>query len=535
MGLPQKQTELHCASEPIANLTSMSTETSVKMERFSSTTTQTLLQQIQTRKETKENNYIFNRNAIKHATKKAINELKMQEEFLLDKLWKKNRTELAQLQKCYKEIKSKLTELIKIRETVRSHCYNGQYIANVASESIEMQKNLQVQVEREILSLAKEGKAVLQNTENNFIFEHDDNIYNIGHLEESKTEGYGVYANVLPPRSPQRQRSNTIVAIPDIPINSGKSTLRKARSTSDIHLSAKTMSMAFQMSNEDLCSLSHEENNSNSELNVKTCFFINQQGKALGQLHGPRDSTFLPNGNLLVTEYDNERIQVFDVETGVAQKLLQSVSLKPCGIAMTKDGYISVVDQKDNTIKILTRSGEMVCQFGTGYFKDLSFIALDSKDNYIVIDNMGAWQQCVFAYNAMTGVKTRLGYNKEGTYVLNHPEYITIDKHDNIVISDSGNHCVWVFDKRRNLKFKFGQQGDNEGDLNYPKGVSITQQNHFLVADCANHRICQFDNHGIFVKSVLTKEDGLDYPQVVQCKDENIVVVQNTGIIICKL
>ena len=222
------------------------------------------------------------------------------------------------------------------------------------------------------------------------------------------------------------------------------------------------MSLAFEMTNEDLLPDPSEEQNNN---NVPTClsFAISKVGKDLGQIHGPRDMTYLPNGDMVITEFNNRRLQKFSPQ-GQALLLMKSIEVKPCGVTMTKDGYIAVVDKKDNTIKILTQCGDRICQFGTGYFQDLSYLDTDSADNFVVMDNMGAWQHRVFVYNAMTGVKKQIGF-RQGSYVINQPEYVYVDKFDNIAISDSGHHCVWIFSSTSEYVLKFGQQGDKPGDL----------------------------------------------------------------------
>ena len=175
-----------------------------------------------------------------------------------------------------------------------------------------------------------------------------------------------------------------------------------------------------------------------------------------------------------------------------------------------------------------------MCKFGTGYFKDPSAIAVTQSDLYIVNENNGPWQQFMFIYNAMTGEKTKIGYDDRNMYIINNPEYAFVDKSTgNILISDSGLHCVWVFSKDLKLLFKFGELGNGNSEFSHPKGVCCDEDSNILVADCANHRVLKFNPKGDFMQVVLSSKDGLNYPQIVHISLEGkLAVVQNSEVLL---
>lgn len=495
------------------------------MNNYSVLIAQSFLEQVRVRKAEKEALFKRTSNEIKQATKDLIAEIQIQEEMLLNELWQKCSTEITSLENCYQELKRKLLNMSTHSNGITKKSTEQHQINEMPENLPDIpEEKSQKQTDREIEISILECKKILQSTTKNVTFKRQAAGVQIGNLVEETLQQLFERNNAL---SLHKQRRRTMTDGTQAEAKA-KSPLRKACSTNDL-LTDHQMTFVFQMSNEDLS----RQEDIYSVSQPQVCYVINQTGAAPGQVSNPRDVAFLPDGNLLVTEHDNKRLQVFDTDTGKAVKLLQSGNLTPCGISLTKDGYIVVADQASNTIKALTRSGEMVCEFGKGYFKDISFLAAQVDDSYIVVDNMGAWQQTAISYNAMTGVKTRIGYNSQGNYVVNHPEYVCTDNNENIIISDGGNHCVWVFDKTGTLKLKFGQQGDKEGDLLYPKGVTITPAGNFIVADCGNHRICLFDSKGNFIKHLLVKEQGLSYPQVVQVKDSYLVVVQASEIIVC--
>ena len=494
------------------------------MDRYSLLSATLLLEQIQARKQEKEQAFVVASEEIKNVTKAVIRDVKMQEEQLLDQLWTIHRMELSNLQKTHQDIKRKITDMITIRDSIKRerHLRLDQ---NRGDLEPSMNSELQVQVERQIEVLTAEGCSVLHRTQTALVFSNEMPDFSLGKLQEKPLKSVEEMNNV----HLKRERRNTVLSFPDVQKpQPAKPALRKARSTDDIFKkTTQIMTLAFEMTNEDL--LPDRTENPPAEGDSNKSFAINKSGAEIGQIYGPRDLTYLPNGDIVITEFENKRLQKFS-PTGEALQLMKSEELKPCGVTMTKDGYIAVIDKNDNTIKILTQCGDKICQFGTGYFHNLSFLDTDSDDNYVVIDNTGTWQHCVFVYNAMTGIKKRIGY-KDDTYIINHPEYVHVDKNDNIIISDSGKHCVWVFTSDGKYSLKFGQHGNKPGDLCYPKGVYVDQSWNYLVADCANHRICQYNYKGHFVKVIADRTHGVHYPQVVTMNNSHLTVVQHSTVL----
>ena len=274
-------------------------------------------------------------------------------------------------------------------------------------------------------------------------------------------------------------------------------------------------------------------------------YHLSKKGSYPGGIHNPVDASFLPNGNVLIAEYGNGRLQEFDskgksitlftAKTTLTMAPAATVKFKPQGVTMTQEGYVAATDGQEKNIQIFTRGGDLVCKFGTGYFKDPSAIVESGRDTYLTIDNGGAWQQCVFKYNAMSGEKTRVGYDERGTNVISQPEYICVDKiSGNVLVSDSLVHCVWVFNLNLELLFRLGKDNDNsDHNLSHPKGICSDQEGNILVADCANHRVAKFSPDGGFIGSVLDASHGLNYPQVVaSSKEGKIAVVANSEVLV---
>ena len=275
------------------------------------------------------------------------------------------------------------------------------------------------------------------------------------------------------------------------------------------------------------------------KLHPTPLFKVSNHGVDPGCLVRPMGVSFKSNGNVIVAELGNQRLQEFDLEgTSVRCFKANSSKFKPCSVTMTRDDYVAALDNSERSIKVFTRGGQQMCTFGKGYFKEPLTLACNSKDHYILVDSCGPWQYYVISYDPMAGITKRIGYNRDQNYVLSHPEHITIDQKDNIIISDCGNHCIWIFGPDGRLIRKFGEQGDEDGQLSYPKGISMDRQGNILIADCANHRISMFSMEGKFLRHLLKKEDGLSYPTslaVSSMPTPSLAVVQNSELLVFEM
>ena len=87
--------------------------------------------------------------------------------------------------------------------------------------------------------------------------------------------------------------------------------------------------------------------------------------------------------------------------------------------------------------------------------------------------------------------------------------------------TDSGNHCLCEFSSHGNLIRKYGSEGDKDGQFSYPKGVCTDSRDNVFVADCGNHRISMYNKHGEFVRHLVTKEHGLNFPKCIALNENN--------------
>ena len=239
-------------------------------------------------------------------------------------------------------------------------------------------------------------------------------------------------------------------------------------------------------------------------------------GTGFGEISAASDLSVLSDGTLVVSEFGNKRIQLFN-KKGESQLTISGDTI-PYGVAVTDQGNIISVDNKESTVVVYKRDGVVLSSWGEGFFQKPHGIAV-SQNGYVVVSDIG--KHCISVHDGLCGRRIR-EFGSQGNLdtELNHPFYLTVDSNDNIIVSDCWNNCIKIFDMHGRLLFKFGTYGTEDGQLRYPGSVCVDERNNYIVADTLNHRICNFTSDGHFISNLLTPDDGIWYPSglgLTQC------------------
>ena len=126
---------------------------------------------------------------------------------------------------------------------------------------------------------------------------------------------------------------------------------------------------------------------------------------------------------------------------------------------------------------------------------------------------------CVVLVCPSTGRVVEYNPNNNTTKVavsnLDYPVQVSLMKREDHIlymVTCCGNrHDIYVYDDQWNRLFTFGGRGYADGQLYSPWGTAYTTEG-ILVSDTSNHRVCLFSFDGKFIKQILTKKDGINYP-----------------------
>lgn len=284
--------------------------------------------------------------------------------------------------------------------------------------------------------------------------------------------------------------------------------------------------------------------NAQPEVEIEFISSFGTEGAAPGQFDTLRGITIGNNGEIIVADAGNERIQVCDISgdcfafgsggTGPAE------FDNPHGVAVDSADRIVTVETNTDRIQIFSSTGEWQQMFGTrgsalGQFRVPGGVWVDASDRILVADeNNDRIQICSSAGlckafgsfgtaagqfgtpravavdgdgrilvterdNARisicdeTGVCTFFSGNLPGSGVgqFRRPRELIPDGAGNIIIADGDNHRLQVCTYEGDC-LVLGGFGSGPGQFWFPVGVAMDQQSRLYVADQMNHRVQVF-------------------------------------------
>ena len=163
----------------------------------------------------------------------------------------------------------------------------------------------------------------------------------------------------------------------------------------------------------------------------------------------------------------------------------------PQALSVTDEGNIIVTDRGNKRIQVFTPDGRLVLKFGdTGDGKLLSPTAcVYHKDHYIVTDFVG---ECIKLYdrrgNYVRELNLQQGNGREPITAI-MPYGITRTNCGNIIVTDMKNHRLLMFRLDGRVITTVGSKGSGLGQFNWPGGVSVLGDRLIVVCDYNNNRL----------------------------------------------
>ncbi|WP_051313744.1 T9SS type A sorting domain-containing protein [Sporocytophaga myxococcoides] len=261
-------------------------------------------------------------------------------------------------------------------------------------------------------------------------------------------------------------------------------------------------------------------------------------GSEAGQFRQPRELLVDRDGNIVVLDVNNFRVQKFTPEGeflsqfgrgGEGPGMLNG----PTGIAVNSKGEIYISDNFNHRIQKFIPSGGFASMWGSegtgkGQFKNIGDLAIDKFDNVYVPDYennrvqkfttegeyITEWgasgpenEQLNFGPLALDvdlqgnvyvadGNRIQI-YTSDGVYIKTialwfTPASVFVDKDGNIYMGESQYNFVFKYDSNGNYLGFIGGTGNGDGFLDAPKGVAVDGKGFVYVVEAGNNRIQKF-------------------------------------------
>jgi sugar lactone lactonase YvrE len=229
------------------------------------------------------------------------------------------------------------------------------------------------------------------------------------------------------------------------------------------------------------------------------------------------------DGNIIVVDRDNRKVKIFDVNGNLKMSTAENAFKTPNRVAFLRQSKtILVKDEK--YIRILSMDGNIIGAFGDRELKQPVGLAQAENGDVLVTEWTGS---------------SVVVFSEKGTRLRSFPTaceaagYITGAPNGNILVTDWKQHVVKIFDSAGNFIRQYGsQQGSGPGQLDHPYGVCCDRFNHIVISDTWNNRIQLLSAEGKFINTLMSKDDGIEWPQAVVVDQQGrLIIVEQHGLI----
>ena len=173
------------------------------------------------------------------------------------------------------------------------------------------------------------------------------------------------------------------------------------------------------------------------------------EGSQIGNFNQPTSLTVSTHGDVYVTDYNNNRVQVLNSSLQHLRTLTEQLIKSPCDFKLTAD-EVYVLCKDNPCIQVFSHAGERLR-------------SLLSRGKQMQVSN---------------------------------PAFFCLDAAKNIIISDEGTHQIKIFSKEGNHIRTIGAEGEEPGMFSYPTGLALTKDLSLVV-------VSQSDNFRLQIFSCL--------------------------------
>ena len=231
------------------------------------------------------------------------------------------------------------------------------------------------------------------------------------------------------------------------------------------------------------------------------------EGSGSGQFCRPWGICCDQQGNIIVGDRSNHRIQVFDVNGKFLYKFGSEGSRpgqfnRPAGVAVTREGHVVVADKDNHRIQVLKIDGTFLFMFGSKGGNDGQMIypydvAVNHMDGRIAVTDTGNHRLLIFSHDGI--LLGKFGYKG---YLCGHfdsPRGIAFNDDGHIIVSDFNVHHILVIHPDGTTARILGSQGSGNGQFMRPQGIAVDHMGNFVITDTRNNRIVIMHPTGHFI------------------------------------
>jgi len=226
-------------------------------------------------------------------------------------------------------------------------------------------------------------------------------------------------------------------------------------------------------------------------------FSFGSKGVENGQFYCPRGVAVDSDGRIIVADRDNHRVQIFGPDGSFINRTEGDLN-GPEGVAVGRDNRILVADKGNHEIVIFSKEGQRLRSFGTngngnGQFDSPIGVATTMDGRIVVCDRNNGRVQI---FNADGEFESLFSCHTDGS-VRYSPYYVAATRDGHLIVSESDTFSwlapkkcrICAYNMKGQFMHQFGSKGNGNGKFDRPLGIVVSDNNTLFVSDCDNHRI----------------------------------------------
>ena len=215
------------------------------------------------------------------------------------------------------------------------------------------------------------------------------------------------------------------------------------------------------------------------------------RGQQPGEFLYPYGIGILPNGNLIVSETGNSRVQELTpqgkyVKTFVGTE--NSLDLgKPGPIYVDSKGHVYIGDLSGSQVLVLNQDAELLHKI-----KNISYphgIAVDEENRKLYISDAKEVRIKVFSLDKLENGPVAVIENYLPGQRFSMLRGLAVDNLGRLYVVDTIVNAIRVFDKNGSYLFSFGRQGFGDGEFLFPNQIFADNSGKIFISDWGNNRV----------------------------------------------
>ena len=173
---------------------------------------------------------------------------------------------------------------------------------------------------------------------------------------------------------------------------------------------------------------------------------VGERGSGIGQFNSPRQLTVSTDGDVFVTDYFNNRVQILDSNLHYQRHISHHSMRYPCDVKLTPD-EVYILCESSPFIKVFSLSGDLsrslITRHDIGIRVGPSFFCLDANSNLLLSYRLNHQTKIFSKEGTLLHTLGKCGH-KAGRFYF--PEGIAlINNRKLVIVSRSTNYCLQIF------------------------------------------------------------------------------------------